>query len=62
MLKADPGGGNPLQTKGCDVHCKALCKIHIYRIIKSVQTQVACTAPLWGWEKPGKGEGLLEAG
>ena len=36
------------KQKDVIVHCKALCKIHIYRIIKSVQTQVACTWLLCG--------------
>ena len=38
------------KQKDVIVHCKALCKIHIYRIIKSVQTQVACILlAQWRW-------------
>lgn len=38
---ARAGHGSPCKQKDVIVTCKALCKIHIYRIIKSVQTQVA---------------------
>lgn len=47
---ARAGHGSPCKQKDVIVTCKALCKIHIYRIIKSVQTQVACAfLRQWDW-------------
>lgn len=42
LLRAEPVQEVEVSYKQEDVivNCKALCKIHIYRIIKSVQTQV----------------------
>lgn len=37
-------GGGSYKRKDVIVDCKALCKIHIYRIIKSVQAQAACAS------------------
>ena len=47
------------KQKDVIVHCKAICKIHIYRIIKSVQTQVACTWLLWGVGRSQGGHGFV---